>query len=127
MKEMKRLSAGSVSQQDTGSGIVSVPVRVPPEPQALSRSDCTCPGCRKSPSESAFPPIMDISQVSIYIQIPVSSIYKLIHTQAIPSFRIGRHRRFRKVALDRWLEKREWQERKIRSATKENDQHGVNI
>ncbi len=52
-----------------------------------------------------FPQVMTIEEVSKYLQIPLSSLYKLAQEGKIPCQKIGRHWRFRKETIDRWLDK----------------------
>jgi excisionase family DNA binding protein len=50
--------------------------------------------------------VWDIADVSAYLQIPVSSIYKMTARKAsvrIPHIRIGRALRFRQSDVDQWL------------------------
>src|SRR3970282_242821 len=50
--------------------------------------------------------LWDIADVSAYLQIPVSSIYKMTARKAavrIPHIRIGGTLRFRQSDVDRWL------------------------
>jgi excisionase family DNA binding protein len=50
--------------------------------------------------------LWDITDVSAYLQVPVSSIYKMTARKAvvgIPHIRIGRTLRFRQVDVDQWL------------------------
>ncbi len=51
-----------------------------------------------------LPPIMTIEETSRYIRIPLSSLYKLAQEGKIPCQKVGRHWRFRKETLDRWLD-----------------------
>ena len=51
-----------------------------------------------------FNAIMTIEEASRYLRIPKSTLYKLAQRRRLPSQKIGRHWRFRKDALDRWLE-----------------------
>ena len=48
--------------------------------------------------------ILTIEELSIYLKIPKSSLYKVVREGRIPCKKIGRHWRFRKAAIDRWLE-----------------------
>ncbi len=54
--------------------------------------------------EKSFPEIMTIQETSSYLRIPISSLYKLAQEGKIPCQKVGRHWRFRKEAIDRWLE-----------------------
>ena len=53
-----------------------------------------------------LPPVMTIQEASKYLQIPLSSLYKLAQDGKIPCQKIGRHWRFRKETIDRWLDER---------------------
>jgi excisionase family DNA binding protein len=51
-------------------------------------------------------PLWDIAAVSDYLQVPVSSIYKMTARKVavrIPHIRIGGKLRFRRSDVDRWL------------------------
>ena len=48
--------------------------------------------------------ILTIVELSAYLKISRSTLYKLVGEGKIPSQKVGRHWRFRKVAIDRWLE-----------------------
>ena len=48
--------------------------------------------------------VLTIEDLSEYLKIPKSTLYKLVREGKIPSQKIGRHWRFRKGAIDRWLE-----------------------
>jgi excisionase family DNA binding protein len=50
------------------------------------------------------PDVMTIDEVCQYLRIPKSSLYRLAQEGRIPCQKVGKHWRFRKVALDRWLE-----------------------
>ena len=53
-----------------------------------------------------FPPdVMTIQETSQYLRVPVSSLYKLAQAGKIPCQKVGRHWRFRRQAIDRWLDK----------------------
>ena len=51
-----------------------------------------------------LPEIMTIGETSEYLRIPLSSLYKIAQAGKIPCQKVGRHWRFRKEAIDRWLE-----------------------
>ncbi|WP_075072599.1 helix-turn-helix domain-containing protein [Longilinea arvoryzae] len=53
-----------------------------------------------------FPQVLTIDEASNYLRIPLSSLYKLAQEGKIPCQKVGRHWRFRKEAIDRWLEER---------------------
>lgn len=52
----------------------------------------------------SFPDIMTIEEASRYLRIPLSSLYRLAQARKIPCQKVGRHWRFRREAIDRWLE-----------------------
>ena len=48
--------------------------------------------------------VLTIEELSFYLKISKSTLYKLVREGNIPSQKIGRHWRFRKGAIDHWLE-----------------------
>lgn len=48
--------------------------------------------------------VLTIGELSVYLKISKSTLYKLVREGKIPSQKIGRHWRFRKKAIDHWLE-----------------------
>lgn len=56
------------------------------------------------PEELPF--VLTIEEASKYLRIPLSSLYKLAQGGKIPCQKVGRHWRFRKEAVDHWLEER---------------------
>jgi excisionase family DNA binding protein len=48
--------------------------------------------------------VMTIEELSDYLRIPRSTLYKLAQEGKVPCKKVGRHWRFRKEAIDRWLE-----------------------
>ena len=48
--------------------------------------------------------VLTIDELAGYLKIPKSTLYKLVREGKIPSQKIGRHWRFRKIAIDHWLE-----------------------
>lgn len=51
-----------------------------------------------------LPPVLTIDEASKYLQIPLSSLYKLAQDGKLPCQKVGRHWRFRKESLDKWLD-----------------------
>ena len=49
--------------------------------------------------------VLTIEELSTYLKIPKSTLYKLVREGKVPCQKVGRHWRFRKEAIDRWLEK----------------------
>ncbi len=58
-------------------------------------------------SENKLGAILTVDEISDYLKIPKSTIYKLVREGKIPAQKIGRHWRFRKESIDRWLEMRQ--------------------
>jgi excisionase family DNA binding protein len=48
--------------------------------------------------------VLTIDELAVYLKIAKSTLYKLVREGKIPSQKIGRHWRFRKGAIDNWLE-----------------------
>ena len=48
--------------------------------------------------------ILTIENLSLYLKIPKSTLYKLAQDGKLPGQKIGKHWRFRKEVIDRWLE-----------------------
>lgn len=53
---------------------------------------------------SSLPDVMTIEETAQYLRIAKSSLYKLAQEAKIPCQKVGRHWRFRKETIDRWLE-----------------------
>lgn len=47
--------------------------------------------------------VLTIGDLSVYLKISKSTLYKLVREGKIPCQKIGRHWRFHKDAIDRWL------------------------
>jgi len=47
--------------------------------------------------------VLTIQEISIYLKVPISTLYKLAREGKIPANKIGRHWRFHKQSIDRWL------------------------
>jgi excisionase family DNA binding protein len=48
--------------------------------------------------------VLTIDELAEYLKIPKSTLYKLTQEGKIPGQKIGRHWRFSKDAIDKWLE-----------------------
>ena len=48
--------------------------------------------------------VMTVDELAAYLKIPKSTLYKLVREGEIPSQKVGRHLRFRKETIDRWLD-----------------------
>ena len=47
--------------------------------------------------------VLTITELSAYLKISKSTLYKLAQEGKLPGQKIGRHWRFHKVVIDRWL------------------------
>jgi len=50
--------------------------------------------------------VMTVDEVASYLRIPRSSVYKLAQEGKIPAQKVGKHWRFHRVTIDRWLSNR---------------------
>ncbi len=57
----------------------------------------------KQNDSATFKEIMDVKELSKYLGIGKSKIYKLIREKKIPASKIGRQYRFSKSVIDSWL------------------------
>ncbi len=54
------------------------------------------------------PEVMTIDDLAAYLQVSKSSLYKLAQDGKVPGQKVGKHWRFHKEVIDRWLsEKKE--------------------
>jgi excisionase family DNA binding protein len=58
-------------------------------------------------------------EVSNYLRIPQSTIYKLAQDSVLPGFKVGKHWRFRRETILEWIKTREG---KVSSLIEENEQ-----
>jgi excisionase family DNA binding protein len=54
--------------------------------------------------ENRLPEIMTIEEVAEYLRVPLSSLYKLAQHGKIPASKVGRHWRFRREFINRWMD-----------------------
>ncbi len=47
--------------------------------------------------------IMTLKELSAYLKIPESTLYKIVREGGIPAQKIGKHWRFNRVAIDAWI------------------------
>ena len=47
--------------------------------------------------------VLSIDELADYLKIPKSTLYKLVREGKIPAQKVGRHWRFHKEAIARWL------------------------
>ena len=67
------------------------------------------PAVAESPSRATEDPgrLMTLNEVSDLLGIPVATLYRWRHRgEGPPGYRIGRHVRFRRAAVEAWIESR---------------------
>ena len=47
---------------------------------------------------------MTISDLAEYLQVSTSSLYKLVQKGKVPGQKVGKHWRFRRASIDKWLD-----------------------
>jgi len=47
--------------------------------------------------------VMTIDELAAYLKVAKSTLYKLAQEGRVPAQKVGKHWRFRKDAIDRWL------------------------
>jgi excisionase family DNA binding protein len=50
--------------------------------------------------------VLTIDELSLYLKIAKSTLYKLAQEGKLPGQKVGRHWRFHKEAVDQWLRQR---------------------
>ncbi len=53
---------------------------------------------------SRKPEILNIQELAVFLTIPRSTVYKLVRDGRIPGHKVGRHWRFSRGAILRWIE-----------------------
>jgi excisionase family DNA binding protein len=48
-------------------------------------------------------PILTLRELSAYIRVPASSLYKLVRSGGIPGRKVGKTWRFHRASIERWL------------------------
>lgn len=51
--------------------------------------------------------LMTAEEVSEYLRLPLSTVYKLVQDKKIPGFKVGKHWRFRKETFHAWIKEQE--------------------
>ena len=69
----------------------------------MPRHMCVGPrgGAEVEPESDA---VLTIDELADYLKISKSTIYKLAQDRRVPAQKVGKHWRFRKAAIDRWLD-----------------------
>ena len=52
--------------------------------------------------------VMTIDELADYLKVAKSTLYKLAQTGKVPGQKVGKHWRFHRDVIDRWLASREW-------------------
>ena len=48
--------------------------------------------------------VLTVEELAGYLKVSKSTLYKLLSEGKVPGQKVGKHWRFRKAAIDRWLE-----------------------
>ncbi|MFC2076505.1 helix-turn-helix domain-containing protein [candidate division KSB1 bacterium] len=56
--------------------------------------------------------IFDVNDLAAYLKVSKQWVYQRVHTGSIPYYKIGKYPRFRKVAIDDWMEQHPQRPRK---------------
>lgn len=77
------------------------------QPLETGSNGYTVPMARTVPTRRhvPLPEVMTIDDLATYLQVSKSSLYKLAQEGRVPGQKVGKHWRFRKGAIDRWLDR----------------------
>lgn len=50
--------------------------------------------------------VFDVKQLSEYLNVPDTWVYRQTSDHNIPHYKLGRHLRFKKTEIDKWLEEK---------------------
>jgi excisionase family DNA binding protein len=67
--------------------------------------------------------VMDVRAASDYLGVSRETLYKYVHEEKIPAFKLGNRWKFKKTILDRWMERQSAQfeqreSRRLRTTTR---------
>ena len=48
--------------------------------------------------------VLTLEELASYLKVSKSTLYKLVQSRAVPGHKVGRHWRFRRETIDRWLD-----------------------
>ncbi len=48
--------------------------------------------------------VLTIDELAIYLKVSKSTLYKLVQEGKVPGQKVGKHWRFKRDVIDRWLE-----------------------
>lgn len=51
--------------------------------------------------------VMTIDDLSVYLKVSKSTLYKLLQSGRVPGQKVGKHWRFRRERIDQWLDSSE--------------------
>lgn len=54
--------------------------------------------------QTKFDDVMTIDELASYVKVSKSTLYRLVQNGKVPGQKIGKHWRFRREAIDRWLD-----------------------
>lgn len=57
--------------------------------------------------------LLTLDDLSAYLQLSKSSLYKLVQKGEVPGLKVGKHWRFRKETIDRWIARNEQESKKL--------------
>lgn len=57
--------------------------------------------------KTAVDAVLTIDELAVYLKIAKSTLYKLAQERKLPGQKVGRHWRFRKETIDRWLDEQQ--------------------
>ncbi len=73
---------------------------------SISRQSAHRKATPAQPGRVAVPTdaVYTIDELAIYLKLPKRTLYKLAQEGTIPGHKVGRHWRFRRETIDRWLD-----------------------
>ena len=67
--------------------------------------------------------IFDVKEVANYLKCSCSAIRRLVNTNKIPYYRVGRRILFRKLSIDNWVKQQELEHNYVSVMEEENWQY----
>jgi excisionase family DNA binding protein len=58
-------------------------------------------------------------EVAEYLRLPLSTVYKLVQDKRLPGFKVGKHWRFRREAIQEWIKQQESQNEPVSKHSEE--------
>lgn len=50
---------------------------------------------------------LTVEEVATYLRLPLSTVYKLVQDKKLPGFKVGKHWRFRRETIEKWINDQE--------------------